>query len=180
MHQTHSVGGRLSWEGMVMAAFLSAWPVATAGYVSSMAAWSPPRHSVSAIRSDVAAPLEDAPTSALGRSLLLPNPEQLQLARAPTGEVRSLLSVSLRWAMDRCANVDDGLLAFVSPETYSLLRRWQRAHFGARSSLVATVEAARRELLRLHRLHVPDSLHGDGCHLVADRRFPHHRQLRFP
>lgn len=55
----------------------------------------------------------------------------------------------MRWCLEHCSNVDDAMLALVSPEAYRLLRQWQLQHFGGASSLLATVEEAKRELLAL-------------------------------
>jgi GTP pyrophosphokinase len=68
-------------------------------------------------------------------------------AAARTMDVRRLITAVLRWSMAHCPNVDDVLLALVSPETYKLLRDWQRRAFGDQEQLRRSLFDARAELL---------------------------------
>ena len=59
-----------------------------------------------------------------------------------------LFVAALRWSMRHySAHVDDVMLALVSPETYWVLRSWQKRTFGDVEHLRGSLESARRLLL---------------------------------
>jgi len=75
-----------------------------------------------------------------GRPTVVP---QMPSLPRPT---HNLFAAALRWGMLQSSDVDDAMLALVSPEAFWLLRSWRQRTYGDQRGCARALQAARREL----------------------------------